>query len=482
MGENNKRRSKKRRRTDQKVVRLTRTARLNSVFIIFFIILIYVVASIIKSVSKDPITTYKVSSSNINNNIKCTAIALRNELQINSSKSGYLIYFVRDGDKVQKGSPVCTVDETGNVISAIKAAGDNDEGNELFTNADYTNIRNAIDSYKSSYSDVNFSNLYNFKSEIESKVMELSSEVMIKEINKGGAAVSSTLENIKSTESGVITYYTDGYEKKTPETLSVDDFDQTSYKKESLKTGDIMDSGSVVFKIVADENWHVVCMLSPEQAEKLKKEQNLRFVINGSPNDITASYTLNQSGDVYFANIPLNKYMVDYIDDRFLNVEIILDKYEGLKVPNSSILEKETYKIPVGYVKEDKESSTHSVTVQRFDEKSTAGDASDKSVMKDINLKIYRSDEDYYYVEKNSFFDTDILFSPDQRENTPVLSLEREKMQGVYVANAGIADFTEVEVVMSQDEFTILKDDGYLKEFDNVVLDCSQVNENQTLY
>ena len=55
-------------------------------------------------------------------------------------------------------------------------------------------------------------------------------------------------------------------------------------------------------------------------------------------------------------------------------------------------------------------------------------------------------------------------------------------MTGVYLANEGIADFNEVEIVMSQDEFTILHDDGYLKEFDNVVLDSSQVEENQTLY
>jgi hypothetical protein len=55
-------------------------------------------------------------------------------------------------------------------------------------------------------------------------------------------------------------------------------------------------------------------------------------------------------------------------------------------------------------------------------------------------------------------------------------------MNGVYLANTGIADFTEVEVVKSQDEFTIINDDGYLKEFDNIVLDSSEVYENQTLY
>ena len=99
-----------------------------------------------------------------------------------------------------------------------------------------------------------------------------------------------------------------------------------------------------------------------------------------------------------------------------------------------------------------------------------------------VNLIVYNSDDDYVYVDKDAFIDTDILFTPGNTKNTPVLSLERYKMTGVYIANEGIADFVEVEVVMSQDEFTILHDDGYLKEFDNVVLDSSQVEENQTLY
>ena len=89
--------NKKRRNSN--VIKLNRAARFNSTIIIFGIILIYVIASIFISLSKEPITTYKVGSSNINNNINCTGIALRNEIEITSGKSGYMIYFVHDGDK-----------------------------------------------------------------------------------------------------------------------------------------------------------------------------------------------------------------------------------------------------------------------------------------------------------------------------------------------------------------------------------------------
>ena len=471
--------AKKRRKQDPNIIRLSRAARLNSAIVIFIIIAIYVVASIIKAVSKEPITTYKVGSSNINNNITCTGIALRNEIEVTCSKSGYMIYFVRDGDKVKKGSPVCTVDETGNVIAAIKATGESDEGNKLFTASDYAHIRASIDTYKSAYSDVQFSNLYNFKSDIESKVMELSSEVMMEQINAGGTAVSSTLQTISTSESGVVTYYTDGYEKKTPETLAADDFNQSNYKKKSLKSGDILDTGSTVFKMVADENWHIVCLLSPEQAEALREESKVRFTINGSPNDISSTFTLTEKGDNYFLTIDLNKYMVDYIDDRFLSIEIILNRFEGLKVPNSALLDKEVYMLPKEYVIESESSSSvREVEVLRFDEKATDGDAQKKTV----DVIVYKVDDDCYYVDKDAFLDTDQVYKVNSSSTTPVLSLGRYQMTGVYLANMGMADFTEVSVVKSQDEFSILQSDGNLKEFDNIVLDASQVTDGQTLY
>ena len=372
------------------------------------------------------------------------------------------------------------MDETGNVIASIKEAGESDEGNELFTDSDYAYIRNAIDNYKSSYSDVEFSNLYNFKSEIESKVMELSSQVMMEKINDGGASLSSTLQTVKASESGVITYYIDGYEKKTPETLSEEDFNSNNYKKTALKSGDILDSGSTAFKLVADENWHIVCKITKEQAKVIEEQESLRFTINGSPNEMKSSFNLIPKGDdLYLLDLPLNKYMVDYIDDRFLNIEIILNKIDGLKVPNSALLEKEVYKIPKDYILEEEDAFIKTVNILRYeDDKATSSDAGEQNV----ELIIYKTDEDFYYVDKDAFKDTDQLYSKNKKNMTPVLSLPRDNLTGVYLANAGIADFTEVEIVKSQDEFTILNNGGKLKEFDNVVLDATQVEESQTLY
>jgi hypothetical protein len=452
-----------------------RTAKLNAAIIIFFIIFVYVAASVVRAWAKTPITTYKVSSSNINNNISVTGIAVRNELQVTSSKSGYLIYFVREGDKVRKSSPVCTVDETKTIINAIENTGEEGTGSATLTKQDYIAVRNAIDTYKNSYSDVNFSNVYNFKANIESKVLELSNQVMRQEVNAGGATLRSTLENINAPESGIIAYYVDGYENYTIDTITSAAFNKNEYKKTSLKTGDILDAGSTVFKVMADENWSIVCQLTKDQATTLGSQTYINFMINKHPNDFgTADFRIDQRDNSYFLVLNLDKYMIEFIDDRFLSIEIIMDKYEGLKVPNSAIIDKEVYKIPEAYVYKNADNE-RVIKVVVTDE-----EGNQNTVERTFNY--YRHEDDIYYVNSSDFSETDMIQNASGSDMKAILSLERDNLKGVYLANEGVAEFTEVEILKSQDEFTIINDGGYIKEFDNIVLDINDVQENQPLY
>ena len=101
---------------------------------------------------------------------------------------------------------------------------------------------------------------------------------------------------------------------------------------------------------------------------------------------------------------------------------------------------------------------------------------------KTVELIVYKIDEDYYYVDEDAFYDTDQIYTRENSQTIPVVSLKTTMLTGVYLANTGVANFTEVTIVKSQDEFTILKDDENLKEFDNIVLDAEQVRDNQNLY
>ncbi len=460
-------------RGNRKVVRMNKSFQVNSALIIFGIILIYVVVSAFLALRKQPITTYKVNASNINNNIICDGIALRQEKEISSDKSGYVCYFVRDGEKVAKNSAVCTVDETGNLIQTVERK---DATDTKFSSSDYLEIRSAIDVYKTGYSDTNFFEVYTFRDTIESKVMEMANQMIMKEYSAQGALAKTTVRNMVAPESGIVTYYTDGYEALTPETLQESDFDRTKYNRVALKSGEIVESGKTLFKITANESWNICCFINFDQANRILDENRLYFTLNNSDTEMAADYDMVRLENGCILVLPMEKYMIDYVNERFLSVEIILDRYEGLKVPNTAILDKQIYKVPIEYFAAGgNESGENKLYVQRTDEEGN-------STVEQISPDIYETEEQFYYVDPNLFSDSDVLIKQDSQETLAVSTLEHTTLKGVYIANKGVADFSPISIVRVGDEFTIVGTKDRLREFDNIVMDAAQVLENQVLY
>jgi hypothetical protein len=139
--------------------------------------------------------------------------------------------------------------------------------------------------------------------------------------------------------------------------------------------------------------------------------------------------------------------MIDFIDERFLSVEIIMDKYDGLKIPNSSIVEREVYKIDESYIAKNDDGDYFVKTVE------TSEDGTQETVEKPITY--YRHEDTTYYVKADCFNDTDMIMKATGEDSKAVLSLERDTLQGVYIANEGVADFTEIQVKKTQDEFDL---------------------------
>ena len=226
---------------------------------------------------------------------------------------------------------------------------------------------------------------------------------------------------------------------------------------------------------MSDENWSVICQVTKDQATNLSAQNYINFNLNSSPNEFsTSDFSVDERDGQYYLVLNLNKYMIDFIDERFLSVEIIMDKYDGLKIPNSSIVEREVYKIDEGFIQKNDDGDYFVKTIVTDEE------GTQETVEKPITY--YRHEDGIYYVRSDNFNDTDMIVKADGGDSKPILSLERDTLQGVYVANEGVADFIEIQVVKSQDEFTIVSDTGYLKEFDNIVLDITAIEENQTLY
>lgn len=462
--------SKKRHRQD------SRQFRINIGTIIFGVIFIYLVVHVMLSLNVERLSVYEVQNSYIDTNINTTALIVREEKLINTDSSGYVSYYVRDGEKIGKNKTVYTIDETGSVYDKLKDV----ESDELIMSEDaLTEVRTRISTYENYFEYSDFSELYNFKYDIENAVLELTNEALIEQLTAldDNATNVTTYKKVQTNDAGIITYYKDGYEKFNIDKFKASDVSKTNYKKTTLKTGEIINSGEPVYKLITSENWYLVAPITSEEAKRLEEKTSITINISNSSKNILCNFELKQQDGKHFAIISLNQQMVNYISERFIDIVIFMEQNNGLKIPNTSIIQKEVYKIPIEYLSNGSDSAQKEFfNVKMMDKK---GEITTKQKKADI----YIQDDKYCYVDPNDFSDNDVLIKNNADETLALVEADTTKLEGVYCVNQGIASFRYIDVLFQDDEYTIIQSDVpySISWYDRIVLNPSGIVENQII-
>jgi hypothetical protein len=454
------------------VVKIKRNVSINAATIIIAAIFVYVVACIVISARKKPITTYKVSKSDVSNDIVLDGVIIRDEQVITSDKSGYICYFVRDGEKIRKNATICTIDQTGQIQSVLT----DDQGYEdVLSQEDYIDIRDSISLYKVNYSNDSFYEAYNFKNSINNKVLELTNEILMKQLTSTGSSTSISMLN--SPKSGLVTYYVDGYENLSVDNISADMFDKSGYMKETLKTGDMITEGEPVVKVIPSETWYVVAPITNEQIALLNDDEYVTINLNSSSYTMTMPYEIVYGMDGNYIKVTISKYMSNFVAERFISMEIILEEETGLKIPVSSIVDKDVYVVPSEYLSAGgNQNSENNLLVETTMEDGT-------ETVDRVAVTIYKTVDDECYIDPKSLEPTDVILKLDESDGgIAVSTLPVEQIQGVYSATRGTAEFRMINVKKMIDEFALIESGEEISEYDNIILDSSQVTENQILY
>ncbi len=450
--------------------------RLNIGTVIFSIIFIYVFIHVLLSLQAEHLSIYEVQNSYIDTNINTTALIVREEKLVNASSSGYVSYYVRDGEKIGKNKTIYTIDETGSVYDQLK---DVDSDELVMSNDALTEVRTRISTYENYFDYSDFSELYNFKYDIENAVLELTNEALIEQLTAldDDTTGVTTYKKVQTEEAGIITYYKDGYENFNIKNFKASTVDKSTYKKTTLKTGEIINSGEPVYKLITSENWYLVAPITKEEYSRLEERKTVEINISNSSKNIICNFELKKQDDKFFAIILLNQQMVNYINERYLDVVIFMEQNNGLKIPNTSITQKKVYKIPVSYLSNGSDSAEKEYfNVKILDEK---GEVSIKQVDPDI----YITDEKYCYVDPNDFSDTDVIMNTDTNDTLALSTADTTKIDGVYCVNQGVANFRYIETLFQDDEYTIVNADVpySISWYDRIVLNQSTVQENQII-
>lgn len=450
--------------------------RINIGTLIFIVIFIYIVIRVIMSIPKETLSIYEVQNSYIDTNISATALIVRSEELINAESSGYVSYYVRDGEKIGKGKTIYTIDETGSVYEKMK---DSDLEELTMSEEGLTEVRTRISNFENYFDYSNFSEVYNFRYDIENAVLELTNEALIDRLTSLGDkdTNASTYKKVLTKDAGIVTYYKDGFEDFDIKNFKASDINKNNYKKTTLKTGDIINAGDPVYKLITSENWYLIAPLTKKQMQALKEKEAVRINFYNSSKDITCNFELTKKDGKDFIIITLNQQMVNYINERYMDIVILMDQNNGLKIPNSSILEKKVYKIPIAYLSTGSDSMEKKfVNVKKLDDK---GEISIKQVEPDI----YKQDDAYFYMDPNDFASEDVLVDTASNESLGLSQAQTAKVNGVYCVNQGIATFRYIDIVYQDNEYSIVNADvDYsIAWYDRIVLNHSMVKENQII-
>lgn len=458
---------------NNKVVKLRKHRHISVGMCIFAVILIYVIACIFIYINTKHIVGYEVMEGSLSTNNIYRGMALRSETVVPSEYSGYVNYFASESKRVAVGNLVYTVDESGELLDQLKSEGSN---NIVLSDTDLKELRASLVDYSSTYSDYNFSSVYDFKNTLKGTVEKLSNNNILKDIQSlNSGSSSSSINYCNSSSTGIIAYYTDGYEDMTLENITADMFDEKKYNKTLLESNALVDKGDPVYKITSDENWSIVIQTDLDTAQELADLEyvQVRFLKNQDVSWASVSYYTNGSGDT-FTMLSFTNSMLTFAADRFLDIELITEQQKGLKIPNSSIIETSFFIVPKDYLTKGTDNNDGVLR------KTYLEDGSESTEF--VDSQIYNETEDSYYLGESSLRAGDVIVKPDSTDTFTVS--EQDTLQGVYNINKGYADFRQINVLYSNDEYSIVQSNTQygLNVYDYIVLDTSSVSEDDLVY
>ena len=457
-----------------KITKYRRPLNLNIGMLIFATIFVYVVICVIMYFRTDHVVGYSVKEGSLSSNSIYKGIALRKEEIVTSTDAGYVNYFAREGERAAVGNLIYTVDETGRLSDYVQA---NESGENTLSDADLSEIKTEITAFINGFDRTDFSDVYNFKYNVEGTVLKLANYNMLENVNALNSASSSSLiTSCYAQESGIVVYSIDGYEDLTLQDMKAEYFDQDNYEKNHLVNNELIAKGDPVYKLSTAEDWSIVIQTDEETAQQLVDEEyiEVKFLKNQYKAWAAVTSYTNDDQDTFVA-LTFTNSMITFCTDRFIDIELLLEDERGLKIPNSSIVEKEFFIVPKEYVTQGGNSGNYGVLLETYNEEGNA-------TTEFVETPIYQETETEYYLDDTVLRAGNYIIKPDSTDKYAIS--KTGSLIGVYNINKGYADFKQISILYQNEEYAIVKSNTVygLNVYDYIVLDASTVNDNEFIY
>lgn len=442
---------------------------------LFGMLFIYMAFSAILYLTSPKIESYQVIAGPLSRNETYTGLAIREESVHQAETSGYITYYAREGSKINADG----------VVYGISSTKTSDSQTELSAD-ELSSIRNQMLNFSKGFNSSKFNTTYSFKYELEGNILQyagVTGNSTSDQNDSTSSVVSYGNQTINKADSdGIILYSKDGYEGRTVDSLTTEDFDQNSYHETDLKTQNSVNTGDSLYTLITDEKWSLVIPLSEKQAAKLADRTAVRVKFLKDDKTQSGDFSIIEIDGAKYGKIDFNKGLIRYASDRFLEIELVTNTVTGLKVPLSSIVTKEFYIIPSKYATTNADSQETGFMVQSDGKNNTFVTSTiyaqeEQSGSKDDGETSY-----LYYVDKKDFKEGDVIIS--QKDQSKFVVSDIGVLEGVYCINQGYAVFRRIEILDQNEEYAIVsKATSYgLSRYDHIVRNADNVNEEDILY
>ncbi|MCI5730423.1 MAG: hypothetical protein MR304_02610 [Eubacterium sp.] len=440
---------------------------LSLAFFLFLLIIIYIIVLAWGYFAKEHISIYEVNTTDISDDAPLYGFVIRSEEIVNSEESGYINYYFSEGSRIGKGDVAYTADGDGAVSSVLEQI-----QSERDNSASLTKMREVVASFYSGFNMSNYSDVTKLHYDVKNVVFDMNNGSLYSDLKKAlkSSGKDSNFTKVTAKKSGVIAYTMDGYESTRQEDVTKELFDDygSVVRKQMQKEGSTP-AGTPVYKLVTSNDWSIVVKLDESYYSALKDKETVRVTITKDDISFNAQVELFDREGTHFAALSTSRYMERYINDRFLQIEFNLKSASGLKIPNSSVLQKDFYVIPDKAIT----NGADGIGVVR----QTTGKEG-KTSHEFISLKKEIRLGDEYYVSASVLQGGDILMDASSGENYIVSN--RKKLSGVYYVNEGYCQFRPIEVQYKNKEYTIISDhtENGLSAYDHIVVDPASLQDD----
>lgn len=439
---------------------------MNIGILIFAVVFFYLVITIFTYATSKKISVYEVRQGSIVKDYSYTGLILREETLVNAEADGYISYYQNENSKVKAGSNVYAIS-----TEKLQSPKDTEQVDVALNDETQKNLNIRVQNFNENFNPGKFSSVYSLKDEYVNALHSASNQTRNAQLDALIAESGIPTTAYQSIQDGIISMTYDGYEGLTEEKLRPSHFDRSSYEATHMEDQMSVSAGTPVYKLVTNEDWNVYVRLDKKTVRELRETSYVKVRIDKDSETVWAEFSILKKGRDYYGKLSFDNSMIRYCDDRFFNIELILEDQSGLKIPKSSVIEKEFYVVPQDYLTTSGSSMSSGVMVK------------DKDDVKYVPTDIYETSEDgYVYLNPKVLGSYTTLVKPESSE-----TYELDKtanLKGVYNINQGYAVFKVVDILCENDDYYIVQQKtAYgLSDYDHIVQDGTTVREDEVVF